>query len=138
VDGLYVKLLARAADAGGRQNFISFLQGGGTLEHVTALMVTSPEFANLAGSDVGFVQALYLHLLGRIGSGAEVSEWVSKIPSIGRAGVVGAILNSGEFRGDAVQALYGSCSSRPYLSPACSPICWIARRRPGRAKSTPG
>jgi hypothetical protein len=107
VDGLYVKLLARAADAGGRQNFISFLQGGGTLEQVTALMTTSPEFANLAGSDGGFVQALYLHLLGRIGSNAEVSGWVNKIPSIGRAGVVGAILNSGEFRGDAVQALYG-------------------------------
>jgi hypothetical protein len=107
VDGLYVRLLGRASDPGGRQGFISLLQGGGTLEQAITLMVTSPEFTNLTGTDGSFVQALYLRLLGRIASGAEVAGWLARIPMIGRVGVANAILGSFEFRAEAVEMLYG-------------------------------
>jgi hypothetical protein len=107
VDGLYVRVLGRASDPGGRQGFINLLQGGGTLEQVITLMVTSPEFTNLTGTDGSFVQALYVRLLGRIASGAEVAGWLARIPMIGRTGVANAILGSFEFRAEAVEMLYG-------------------------------
>ena len=107
VDGLFLKVLGRLSDAGGRNSFVSMLQNGATVEQVIVDMVTSPEFNTLTGSDAGFVQTLYVRLLGRIGSNAEVAGWVNALHSMGRASVANAFVRSGEFRGDVVQQLYG-------------------------------
>jgi hypothetical protein len=108
VDGLYVKVLGRNSDAAGRAAFVSFLQNGGTIEQAVVGMVTSPEYTALTGSDGGFVESLYVRVLGRGGSSGEVSGWLTMLPTLGRSGVANAIVHSGEFRGDVVQALYGS------------------------------
>jgi hypothetical protein len=109
VDGLYGKLLGRAADAAGRAGFVNFLQRGGTVEQVILSMVTSPEYNAANGAtDTMYVQSLYNHLLGRTGSSAEVASWVAAVPTIGRAGVANGILSSREFRTDEIQQLYGS------------------------------
>jgi hypothetical protein len=84
------------------------LQAGGPLEQVIIFMTTSAEFANLAGSDSGFVEALFLRLLYRVGTSAEVSDLLARLPVIGRAGVAADILNSLEFRYRAVLTLYYS------------------------------
>jgi hypothetical protein len=107
VDSLYLKILGRASDAGGRAGFVAFLQKGGTVEQAVLGFVTSPEFATLTGTDSGFVQALYTGLLGRSGSTGEVAGWVSLLPALGRAGVANAFLQSIEFRTDEIQELYG-------------------------------
>jgi predicted outer membrane repeat protein len=107
VDGLYAKLLNRAADPGGRANFVSFLQGGGTVEQVIVSIVTSPEYTNLTSSNTAFVQSLYTNLLGRTGSSSEVNGWLNLLPTLGRAGVATAFLNSPEYRNLEVQQLYG-------------------------------
>jgi hypothetical protein len=108
VDGLYLKVLGRVSDPAGRAAFVSFLQNGGTLEQAVTGMMSSPEFNGLTGSDGGFVEALYLRVLGRNGSGSEVSGWLGMLPNLGRAGVANAFVKSSEFRTDVVQALYGT------------------------------
>jgi Domain of unknown function (DUF4214) len=107
VDGLFLKVLGRRSDPSGRNSFINMLQNGATVEQVIVNMVTSPEFNTLTGSDAGFVQALYVRLLGRIGSNAEVAGWVNALHSTTRASVANAFLRSDEFRGDVVQQFYG-------------------------------
>lgn len=108
VDGLYLKVLGRASDAAGRAAFVSFLQNGGTLEQAVVGMANSPEYTALTGSDGGFVESLYVRVLGRGGSSSEVSGWLAMLPTLGRSGIVSAFVHSSEFRGDVVQALYGS------------------------------
>ena len=107
VDGLYLKLLGRTADPAGRAGFVSFLHNGGTVEQTITMIVTTAEYNALAGSPAAFVQSLYNKLLGRVGGSGEISSWVSVLPSLGEAGVANALLNSGEFRGDVIQQLYG-------------------------------
>jgi Domain of unknown function (DUF4214) len=63
--------------------------------------------ATLTGSNGGFVQSLYVRLLGRTGSNSEVASWVNALPRLGRIGVANAILSSLEFRADVVHQLYG-------------------------------
>ena len=103
MDGLYLKLLNRPSDSGGRTSFVNVLQHGGTVEQVISAMVASPEYSTLTGgTDAGFVQSLYSKLLGRVASPGEVAGWVSVVPSLGRSGVANAFLRSGEFRFDVV------------------------------------
>jgi hypothetical protein len=108
VDGLFAKLLNRAAGSGGEAAFVPFLQTGGSVEQVIALIVSSQEFAGLSGgSDSGFIQALYADLLGRSASNVEVANQLNMLPMLGRAGVASAILNSFEYRMDEIEQLYG-------------------------------
>ena len=72
-------------DAGGRAGWIVFLQQGGTLEQVENLFLTSPEY--ISHIDVDYVQSLYLNILGRPGSPAEVAQWNNNIQNVG--GLVG-------------------------------------------------
>jgi hypothetical protein len=108
VNQLYQKILGRTADAAGLANFVSMLQHGATVEQVVTDLVTSQEYANLSGFNSGYVQSLYVKLLGRIGSNAEVASWAALVPTQGRAAVASAILASAEFRGDVIEQLYGT------------------------------
>jgi hypothetical protein len=108
VDGLYLKILNRQSDPGGRATFISVLQQGGSVEQVIVGMVTSPEYISLTGgTDTGFIQSLYRQLLGREASPAEVAAWRGVLSSSGRTAVAQGILLSTEFRSGVVQQIYG-------------------------------
>ena len=111
VDGLYLKVLGRTADPAGRAAFVSFLQNGGTIEQAIVGLVNSPEYLALTGSPGGFVEGLYVRVLGRTGGSSEVSGWLSQLPNLGLAGVASAIVHSSEFHADVVQALYGSATA---------------------------
>ncbi len=108
VDGLYLKILDRAADAGGRAAFVSYLKNGGTVEQAMVALITSGEFADRAGSDVGFIETLYARLLGRTAGTGELTAWLGGLPVLGRAVVAGAIVQSTEFRADVVEQMYGA------------------------------
>jgi hypothetical protein len=135
VDGLYLQILERPSDPGGRAAFVAFLESGGTVEQAFDLMVTSPEYAALTGGTAsGFVQALYTELLGRPASPGEIAGLVSVLPSLGRAGVASAILGSTEFRTDAVQALYGSPTGAFMSGDGLLPSLLLRGQAPGAAE----
>ena len=108
VNGLYLRFLHRSADMMGQAAAVQSLQNGGTIEQVIINLVTSGEYASDIDSDAGFVESLYVGLLGRIAASAEVSGWLGLLPQLGRSAVANAILTSGEFRGDVVTQLYGA------------------------------
>jgi hypothetical protein len=63
---LYQRYLHRQADSGGLQSFAGQLSHGATLEQVAAVLVGSSEYFQLhGGSNVSFLNALYLDALGR-------------------------------------------------------------------------
>jgi hypothetical protein len=97
VDSFYLRFLGRAADPGGRAGWIGFLQNGGTEEAIENLFLTSPEY--LSHINIDFVQSLYLNILGRPGSPAEVAAWNNNIQNVGGImGVANAFTHSPENR----------------------------------------
>ncbi len=122
VDGLYLKLLGRPSDSVGRAGFVSFLQNGGTVEQIIGLMVSSPEYAALTGSDAGFVQSLYTNLLGRVGDDAEVAGYVAVLPSRGRAAVAALFTQSAEFRSNVVNQFYSATPAPTSVSALFPPL----------------
>jgi hypothetical protein len=122
VDGLYLKLLGRPSDPTGRAGFVSFLQHGGTVEQAIVLMVASPEYAALNGSDAGFVQSLYTNLLGRAGSDAEVAGVQAVLPFVGRANSAAAFLRTTEFRTDMVDQFYNATPAPTSIAALFPPL----------------
>jgi Domain of unknown function (DUF4214) len=116
VDQLYLQYLGRSADSGGETFWVKFLQAGHTEEDVFAGLLSSREFYNRAPNlanfatpddpDADFVRALYETLLGRAGTSSEVSSWVVLLPTLGRSGLISAIVSSLEFRTDQVTGFY--------------------------------
>jgi hypothetical protein len=97
VDQLYLRFLGRESDATGRAGWIGFLQSGGSLEQVETLFLTSPEYLSHINTD--FVQSLYLNILGRTGSSAELALWNNNIQNVGGlAGIANAFVRSPENR----------------------------------------
>src|SRR5437588_11443550 len=64
---LYRRFLHRGADPQGLAGSVAFLEGGGTVEQLAAILVTSPEYASLHGisTNDGFLDALYADTLRR-------------------------------------------------------------------------
>jgi len=106
VDGLYLAILGRPFDSAGRAAWIRFLQQGHTLEQTISGFFTSVEYGVLTASNNSYVESLYNELLGRKDDTSGFNFWLSKLPSIGRAGVAAAFVDSTEFRTDAVQQLF--------------------------------
>jgi hypothetical protein len=104
VDSFYLRFLGRQSEAGGKAEWIIFLQQGGTLEAVESLFLTSPEYINHINVD--FVQSLYLNLLGRSGSREELAGWNNNIQSLGLAGVASAFVQSSECRLSALRSYF--------------------------------
>jgi hypothetical protein len=97
VDSFYLRFLGRQSDAAGRAGWIAFLQNGGTEEQMESLFLTSPEY--ISHIDTDFVQSLYLNILGRPGSPAELAQWNDNLQNVGGlAGVASAFVNSPENR----------------------------------------
>jgi hypothetical protein len=97
VDHLYLRFLGRESDATGRAGWIGFLRSGGSLEQVETLFLTSPEYLSHINTD--FVQSLYLNILGRTGSSAELALWNNNIQNVGGlAGIANAFVRSPENR----------------------------------------
>jgi hypothetical protein len=124
VDSLYLKVLGRTADSSGEAYWVSRLQGGATLEQVTAGFLDSTEYAARANtlasapgsSDSNYVQSLYTLLLGRTGNSTEIDYWMGQLASSNRSAVALGFLGSSEFRNDFVAALYAPF----YLVPGTS------------------
>jgi hypothetical protein len=133
VDGLYVRLLGRSAVGGEEQGWVSLLGGGATEEQVSAGILSSPEFAAHANALVGggnpdanFVQALYQLLLARTPGPAEANDWLSVLPTLGRAGVAAGFLASPEYRADVIAPLYSALLDRATAPSMAEVSGWVS------------
>ncbi len=127
VDSMYLQYLGRPADLLGETGFTNDMLAGATEEEVSADILSSPEFQAHAtlmvrGVDAysNYVAALYLVLLNRTGSAAEIAGHAALVPTQGFAGLANSILASSEYRSDAVRTLYGDPTltplpAQPYL-----------------------
>jgi hypothetical protein len=104
VDAAYQHLLGRAADPGGRNGWIGFLQSGGTQEQMQVGIVTSREYQLLHKQD--FISSFYSNLLGRTGTRDEVFAWNKAIPVLGIQGVATVFTTCVEFRTHLVGSYY--------------------------------
>jgi hypothetical protein len=103
VQGLYVHLLQREPSPADISAWAGFLGGGGTPEQLENAILTSPEYFFL---NPNWVQSLYLNILGRTGSDAEVAAWNAAAPSIGLTAIASAFISSLEARMRAASTLF--------------------------------
>jgi hypothetical protein len=120
VKNLYLHYLGRAAVNGEEQGWVGLMLRGESQEQVLAGILSSAEFYSRAQTlvtsgtpDERFVQALYQVLLNRAATAAEVSTWVSLLPTVGRFGVALGFLESNEFRTGMITAFYTNFLIRP-------------------------
>src|SRR5262249_24653004 len=115
---LYQRFLGRNPQNGEGLGWVNALASE-TEEQVLTQFLASGEFYNLAQTlvssgtpDERFIQAMYQLLLNRQASTTEVSQWENQLPTLGRAGVAAAFVESVEFRTDMVTALYNTVLQR--------------------------
>jgi len=108
VENLYRQYLHRAADPGGLQSSIAFLNSGGTNEQLAAIIAGSPEFFALAGgTNTDFLNALYEDALGRGVDGSGAASWGAYLAEgVSRTAVALGILSSVEYDTDLVESYY--------------------------------
>lgn len=104
VDSLYVGLLGRAPVGGEDQGWVNALGSAAiTEEQLIAGFVGSAEYYGRVGQgsvnpNGAWVESLYLNLLGRQGSAAEINNWLGAAQTQGLAAVAAGIVCSAEFR----------------------------------------
>lgn len=115
VVALYARYLNRAPDTVGEQNWVSFLQAGGTFEQVAEGMVSSQEYFQEQGStNQGYVIGLYNDVLNRTPAPAEVAGWVALLDSgTSRSTVAIDFLTSSEYYTELVMSDYKTFLGRP-------------------------
>jgi hypothetical protein len=113
VDGLYLKILSRPANAAERTGWVTMLRSGASVEQVVITLVASPEYTRSAGDDAAFLQSLYRRLLGRDAFAFETAALLPAVRAEGRARVGEVIVKSAEFRSDVIRQLYGVANPSP-------------------------
>jgi hypothetical protein len=115
VETLYTRFLHRSADTGGLITDVNLLAAGATVTQIEIAILASEEyFANRGGgTNTGFVNALYLDLLGR-NADPSGQTFVNALNNqvLTRTQVARAILTSPEGLQDTVQGFYVQCLFR--------------------------
>ena len=112
---LYETILRRPAEAGGRAFWLKQVQNGMRIEEIAAEFYGSDEYYRKAGStSAGYVDKLYVDLLGRQADDSGRSFWVKILESRTktRTGVAGEFYDSIESRSDRVRGLYQQILNR--------------------------
>jgi hypothetical protein len=132
VDGWYLNYLGRSAHNGEEQGWVTLLERGSTEEAVLAGILASREYYSrqaalnpFATSDEAYVESLYAVLLGRTASTAELTNWLTVLPSAGRMGVAEGFVLSYEFRRNSVYADYSNILHRSPLPSLSEVSIWI-------------
>jgi hypothetical protein len=106
---MYATLLKRSLDDSGATSWLGFLQAGGTMEQVEAGILGSPEYYERrgAGTDAGFLNAVYSDVLGRAIDSAGLTTWVPGLQAgQNHTAIAQAILDSLESNTRQVEGIY--------------------------------
>jgi hypothetical protein len=80
ISGVYDEFLGRSPDAGGAAGWLDAMGRGLTIQGLESGFLASDEYyAQAGGTDAGWVQRLYQHVLGREASPSEVDAWVAAL-----------------------------------------------------------
>jgi hypothetical protein len=122
VKSWYLTFLGRPAQGGEEQGWVNLLLAGHSEEQVLSQLLGVPggEFfqraQTLSASGTAnerYVQVLYLLLLHRSGSSAEVAGWVGALAGLGPQGVALGLLQTTESRTDLFEGYYNALLHRP-------------------------
>jgi hypothetical protein len=131
VRNLYERFLGRQAQNGEETGWALALFNGESEERVLAAFLSSTEFYNRAQqmvmsgtADERYITAIYEFVLNRQPTSAELNGWVSALPTLGRAGVATAFVDSVEFRAEVVTAFYTNLLNRQ--ADAAGLVAWAS------------
>jgi len=103
----YREVLGRTADAHGIASWTQQILAGVPVDDVQRRFFASQEFvARSGGTDAGYVRNMYLSILGRAASPAEVTSWTASLRHYGRAWVVNHVWFSTEAAGRRAGSYY--------------------------------
>ncbi len=101
VDDLYQSALGRPADEAGREHWRGQIASGVRVEDIGTLFYGSAEyFERAGGTNVEFIESLYIELLGRPADDAGIEFWVDRLE------------NGGWAPSDVARGFYASIESR--------------------------
>jgi hypothetical protein len=123
VQSLYLLYLHRPADSGGLNTFVTQLNNGTTNEQVASQLAGSAEYFQTrgAGTNLGFLQALYLDVLNRPIDSSGQATFLQQLNSgVSRQQVALQLLTSTEYRQDLVTNLFNEFLRRPVDSAGLS------------------
>ncbi|MBR3356601.1 MAG: DUF4214 domain-containing protein [Solobacterium sp.] len=99
VNGLYKTFLGRSGDAGGIENRTKSLLTDGTAADVLKIILGSPEYKNKFPGNRGFVESLFIGLLGHAGTEAQIQSWLTSMEEgLGTGDVIRMFIDSSEFK----------------------------------------
>ena len=102
----YRDLLNRFPDQSGWDHWSALLQHG-RVDELRILIMTSDEYFAINGGDAGYVNALYLELIGRPGEPEGLDFWQGELTrGVPRKAIVEAIYNSDEGLGNRTSSYY--------------------------------
>jgi hypothetical protein len=135
---LYNLYLNRFADAQGLADDIAFLQNGGTVEQLAAVISASAEFFQSSlsgGTNEGFLDHVYKAALGRPLEAGGKAVWLQAFANGATPfQVAGAILTSGEYQQHLVQRFYQQFLKRDADSAGLN--AWVALLQQGTRDET--
>jgi len=109
ISASYATYLGRGPDPSGAAGWLDAMKRGATIQQMEAGFIGSDEYyAKAGGTDAGWVQQLYQHVLGRPGADTEVQAWTRALSANGasRYQVSMGFLVSYEHLTDVVDAYY--------------------------------
>ena len=112
VESYYEEFLHRTTDAGAA-TWVNAMLAGASEEDVAEAILDSPEYQAAHPDATGFIQNLYVDVLGRPADTAGVAVWQAALASgQARSAVVSDFVNSTEAVDQAVESIYGSLLHR--------------------------
>jgi hypothetical protein len=107
VDFFYQTFLHRSADAGGRAFWVNELLSGQMNEQGVELgFLFSPEFVATHSTPAAYITTVYIDVLGRLPSAAELVTWEDNLAVFGGKAVSASILTSTESYEDIITQDY--------------------------------
>ena len=103
VSEAFFAILGRDPDPVGAEGWLAAMRSGATIQQLEAGILASPEYvAGAPGGDLGWVETMYLDVLGRAATSAEAEGWVAVMrdapgrPALSKVQVALGMLNSAE------------------------------------------
>jgi photosystem II stability/assembly factor-like uncharacterized protein len=123
IDGYYLNYLGRAESPAERTAGVNAFLAGATEAALAAGFLASQEYFNLHGGTTGFVNALYLDVLGRAGDAAGVTNAVNYLNGGGsRSQLVASFVSSAEAYTRAAAGDYLAYLHRPSDAPGLQAV----------------